>query len=117
MKKLKLFLPLLFNIILTIFYKYCEYNFLRQQIGYDHVLYADGREVHRFGIGWTSVCFILILFIICTIWIIKHQNLFQKKVGYIISLFLLICIDGFWLLHYIQWYLYPIISLLMDIFM
>lgn len=109
-------LPIITNTILTIIYLYCTIAFLENLLGYDYLMYIDGREEYRFGIGWTSVCFILILFTISIIWTSKNKNLFKTKAGYAIYLFLVTCIDGFWLLHYIDYYLYPILNVLADIY-
>lgn len=109
MKKIiKLILPILCQFIFVFGYNSLRYNYLEEIIGWDHILFCDGREVDRFGIGSLSVCFIILLMIICIVWILKNNADFKKKksliIYRIISILFILTLSIFWIVFYIKYY-------------
>lgn len=112
MKKIKILLPLLCYITVTITYKALVHTVLADILGYDQVLYIDGREERRFGIGAFSQIFIALSFLLAIIFnIVNAKKCLSKnksKPQFVCSMIFIMLIYGFWAMHYAEWY--PIFS-------
>ena len=112
MNRIRIFLPIIVNYIVTFLYwLLCCFGLQFWDVP-DSVLYIDGREEYCFGIGHWSVVGLIIVLVITIIVIVSKKGLFAIKEKYsrycFVSIGLVVLMDVFWMLYYIDWFIYPL---------
>lgn len=104
MKKVKLYIIVIFNLLISFLYKVVSVYYLEDLFEYDIAEYVDGTIRFHFGIGCFSIVMNIIFVIIGIILIKRTEHSSEYKITKIIIAVIIIANFIFWTLHYLSYY-------------